>query len=142
MDITAANAVIMLNVPGLFDISQQLTQFSADNVYDMPSVAVAEVQMGVDGNLTGGAVNNPREQSFELMADSPSVYFFDQIALRQQADLTLYRIRGTTLLTSVGTKWTMSRGILRDWVVMPAAGRVLKSRRGTIVWQSVVPSPA
>lgn len=142
MDITAANAVIMLTVAGVFDIPQQLQQFAADNIYDMPTIAVAETQMGVDGNLTGGVVNNPREQSYDLMADSPSNFFFDQVALRQGADKTLYRINGLTLLTSVGTKWTMRRGILRDWTPMPGAGRVLKARRHTIVWETVNPTPS
>lgn len=141
MDITAANAVLMLSVAALFPVPVQIQQFSADNVYGMPSVAVAETTMGVDGNLTGGAVNNPREQSFELMADSPSNFFFDQIALRQQADLVLYRIQGTTLLTSTGTLYTMRRGILRDWTPMPEAGRVLKARRHVIVWEKVIPNP-
>jgi len=142
MDITSANAVIMLAVAGLFDIPQQIQQFSADNIYGVNVLAVAETQMGVDGNLTGGAVYNPTEQSFDLMADSPSVFFFDQIALRQKADLTLYRIQGTTILTSVGSKFTMRRGILRDWTPMPEAGRVLKARRATIVWERVVPNPS
>lgn len=142
MDITASNAVIMLGVAGLFDIPQQLQQFSADNVYGTDPLEVAETAQGVDGVLTGGFVYNPTNQSFELMADSPSNYFFDQIALRQRADQTLYRIQGTTLLTSVGTKWTMRRGILVTWAPMPEAGRVLKARRHTIRWERVTPNPS
>lgn len=142
MDITASNAVIMLGVTGLFDIPQQLQQFSADNVYGTDPLEVAETAQGVDGVLTGGFVYNPTNQSFELMADSPSNYFFDQIALRQRADQTLYRINGTTLLTSVGTKWTMRRGILVTWAPMPEAGRVLKARRHTIRWERVTPNPS
>lgn len=142
MDITASNAVIMLSVAGLFDIPQQLQQFAADNVYDTDPLAVAETAMGVDGNLTGGFVFNPTNQSFELMADSPSNFFFDTIAQRQRADQTLYRIQGTTLLTSVGTQFTMRRGILTTWTPMPKAGRVLQARRHTIQWERVAPNPS
>lgn len=142
MDITASNAVIMLSVAGLFDIPQQLQQFSADNVYGTEPLEVAETAQGVDGVLTGGFVYNPTNQSFELMADSPSNYFFDQVALRQRADQTLYRIQGITTLTSVGTKWTMRRGILVNWAPMPEAGRVLKARRHTIRWERVTPTPS
>lgn len=141
MDITSSNAVIMLSVAGLFDIPQQLQQFSADNIYGTDPLEAAETAMGVDGNLTGGVVFNPTNQSFELMADSPSNFFFDQVFLRQKADQVLYRIQGTTSLTSVGTKYTMRRGILVTWQPMPEAGRVLKPRRHTIRWERVTPSP-
>lgn len=142
MDITASNAVIMLGVTGLFDIPQQLQQFSADSVYGTDPLEAAETAMGVDGFLTGGVVFNPTNQSFELMADSPSNFFFDQLYLRQRADQVTYRINGTTLLTSVGTKWTMRRGILVTYQPMPEAGRTLKSRRHTIRWERVTPSPS
>lgn len=142
MDITSSNAIIMLSVPGLFDLPQQIQQFSADNVYGADSLEIAETAQGVDGILTGGFVYNPLNQSFELMADSPSNTFFDTVALRQRADQALYRIQGTTLLTSVGTKFTMRRGILVTWTPMPEAGRVLKARRHTVRWERVIPSPS
>ena len=142
MDITASNSVIMLAVEGLYDIPQQLQQFSADNIYGVDPLEVAETAQGVDGVLTGGFVYNPTNQSFELMADSPSNDFFDTIALRQRADQVLYRIQGTTLLTSVGKKFTQRRGILVTWTPMPEAGRVLKARRHTIRWERVTPNPS
>lgn len=141
MDITASNAIIMLSVPGLFDIPQQLQQFSAENVFGVDPLAAAETQMGVDGYLTGGVVFNPTNQSFELMADSPSNFFFDTLYLRQRADQVTYRIQGTVILTAVGTKYTMRRGILTTWMPMPEAGRVLKARRHTITWERVTPNP-
>lgn len=142
MDITSSNAVIMLTVPGLFDIPQQLQQFSADNIYGVDPLTAAETQMGVDGFLTGGVVFNPTNQNFELMADSPSNFIFDQLYLRQRADQVLYRIQGTVLLTSVGTKFTMRRGILTTWMPLPEAGRTLKARRHTITWERVTPNPS
>jgi len=142
MDITSANAVIMLAVAGLFDIPQQLQQFSADNIFGTNVLEAAETSMGVDGTLTGGVVFNPTEQNYELMADSPSNFFFDQVYLRQRADQALYRIQGTVILTSVGTKFTMRRGILTSWQPLPDAGRVLKARRHTIRWERVTPNPS
>jgi hypothetical protein len=141
MDITSSNAIIMLSVAGLFEIPQQLQQFSADNIYGTDPLEAAETAMGVDGNLTGGVVFNPTNQSFELMADSPSNDFFDTLFQRQKADQVLYRVNGTVTLTSVGKKYTMRRGILVTWQPMPEARRVLQARRHTIRWERVTPSP-
>jgi hypothetical protein len=142
MDITASNAVVMLSVAGLFDIPQQLQQFSADNIFGTDPLEAAETAMGVDGVLTGGQVFNPTNQSYELMADSPSNFFFDQLYLRQRADQVTYRVQGTVLLTSVGTKWTMRRGILVTYQPPPEARRVLQARRHTIRWERVTPNPS
>jgi hypothetical protein len=142
MDITASNAVVMLSVAGLFDIPQQLQQFSADNIFGTDPLEAAETAMGVDGVLTGGQVFNPTNQSYELMADSPSNFFFDQLYLRQRADQVTYRVQGTVLLTSVGTKWTMRRGILVTYQPLPEARRVLQARRHTIRWERVTPNPS
>lgn len=142
MNITSANATIMLSVVGLFPIPVQLQQFAADDVYGTEAIQVGEDVMGVDGHLTAGFVNNPTVQRYALMADSPSNFFFDQIALQEKAQQTKFALNGVVLLTSVGTKWTMTRGFLRLWQPLPDAKKVLQPRTHTIAWERVVPSPS
>lgn len=142
MDITSANAVIMLTAPGVFDLPYQLQQFAADNIYGTDPIVVGESMMGVDGHLTAGFVNNAVQQAYSLMADSPSNFFFDQIAMREKADQAKYPIRGTILLTSVGSKYTMVRGFLINWQPIADAARVLQPRRHTIQWERVIPNPS
>lgn len=142
MNITSANATIMLTVPLLFPIPYELQQFAVDDIFGTDPIQVGEEQMGVDGHLTSGFVYVPTKQAYALMADSPSNYFFDQVALRERADQTKYPINGVVLLTSVGTKWTMTRGFLSIWQPIPDAKKVLQSRKHTITWERVIPTPS
>lgn len=142
MDITSANATILLSVPLVFPTPQQLQQFSTDNIYGTDPIEAGQTEMGVDGHLTAGFVNVPTKQGYELMADSPSNYFFDQIYQLERANQTKYPISGVVLLTSVNTKWTMTRGFLSVYQPLPDAAKVLKARKHTITWERVVPSPS
>lgn len=142
MNITSANATILLAVPLLFAAPVQLQKFAADDIFGTDPIQVGEEQMGVDGHLTAGFVNNPTKQAYALMADSDSNFFFDQIALREKTDLTKYEINGVVLLTSVGTKYTMVRGFLKTWQPISDAKRVLQPRRHTVEWNRVIPTPS
>lgn len=142
MNITSANATIFLGVVGLFVAPVQLQQFAADDIFGTEPIQVGEDIMGVDGHLTAGFVNNPTIQRYSLMADSPSNYIFDQIALQEKAQQTKFELSGTVLLTSVGTRWTMSRGFLRLYQPIPDAKKTLQARQHTIAWERVVPSPS
>ncbi len=142
MNITSANATILLSVPSLFPAPYQLQQFAADDIFGTDPIQVGQEEMGVDGHLTSGFVNMPTKQAYALMADSPANFFFDQVALREKSDQTKYVINGVVLLTSVGTKWTMTRGFLSIWQPIPDAKKVLQSRKHTITWERVVPTPS
>lgn len=142
MDITSANATILLKVTGLFSIPVQLQQFAADDIFGTEAIAVGETVMGVDGHLSAGFVNNPTTQRYSLMPDSPSNFFFDQVAMQEKAQQTKFAINGVVTLTSVGTKFILTRGFLTLWQPIPDAKKVLQARQHTIVWQSVVPTPS
>ena len=141
MSITSANAVVMLTLPGVFDQPFQLQQFSAEDIFGVEEIEAAEVQMGVDGNLTGGFVNVPTPQSFYLMADSPANFFFDQWYAQQKAQQDTFIASGTVALKSVGTKYKMVTGFLTRYKPAPDAKKVLQSRRHIITWQSAIPNP-
>ena len=49
--LTAANSVILLTIPSLFPVAQQLQGFSAEDVFDTDQLDTAETMMGVDGKL-------------------------------------------------------------------------------------------
>lgn len=138
--ITAADAVIMIAVQNVFDTPQQIQQFSADNIYGTDPIQRAEVAMGVDGNLTGGFVYAPTTQRFILMADSPSVTFFDAWDAANERDRTMYVADGTTWLNSLGTKYDHYRGFLTQVQKLSDAARVLQPRTFVVTWQRVSPA--
>jgi hypothetical protein len=141
MSITAANAVIVLTLPGIFDQPFQLQQFAADNVFGVEPIESAETAMGVDGTLTGGFVNMPTRQRFFLMADSPANFFFDQWQAQQKALQDTFIAGGTVALKGIKTKYSMVRGFLTTYQPISDAARVLKERQHVITWQSALPNP-
>lgn len=141
MSLTAANAVIMLGVSGIFDQPQQIQGFSTDDVFDVDQIKRVETQMGVDGVLSGGFVYNETTQTFTLQSDSASNFFFDQWDLAQQAAQETFEASGTIFLPSIGVQWACVKGFLTDVPPMPSVGKLIKPRKYTIRWGSVTPAP-
>lgn len=139
--LTAANAVIMLAVPGLFSVPQQLQGFAADNVYDIGNLDVAETAMGVDGYLSAGFVYNPIDQTFTLQADSLSNDFFDAWVAAVRQGTTALRCNGSTTLPALGKTYVHTNGVLVNMPPMSSAAKILKERKFLVRWQSVVANP-
>jgi hypothetical protein len=141
MSITSSNANLTLGVTGLFPVAQKMQGFAADNIYDTEALEQAETMMGVDGILSGGYVYNPVSQGISLMADSPSVAFFDSwiAAMRQAGEI--YTAFGVTFLPGTNRKYAHTKGFLVSAPIMPDAKKVLQPRKFTIRWESVLPAP-
>lgn len=140
MSITSANATIFMTIPLLYPVPQQIQQFSADNVFSTDPLKSAETMRGVDGVLTGGYVYGDINQNFELMADSPSIQFFNRWNFQQQADREAYTANAVILLTSLGQKWTGTKGYLKGFPIIPDAKKVLQPVRFSIEWESLTPA--
>lgn len=139
--LTAANAIILISVPGLFNVAQQLQQFAADDIFGTEPVERTEVAMGVDGFLSAGFVHVAIKQSYTLMADSDSNQLFDDWDAANQAAGETFPATGFVELTSVGSKWAMTRGFLTTFQPLPDAGKILKPRRHTITWERTQRAP-
>jgi hypothetical protein len=142
MSITAANAVVVLTVPGIFDQGFQLQQFAADNVFGVEPIEAAETAMGVDGVLTGGFINVPTRQTFYLMGDSSANFFFDQWFAQQKALQDTFIASGTVNLKGISTKYSMVRGFLSSYQPISDVQRTIKERRHIVTWQSAIPNPS
>ena len=140
--LTAANAVLMLSVPPLFPIPQQLQGFTADDVFSLSSVRPTEVLMGVDGVLSGGFVWVPKPMQIMLQADSASNDLFDVWSQQQESTEDVYPASGIVILKSIGTKFVMTTGFLTEYKPGPDAKKLLQSRRYEITWESVIQAPA
>lgn len=142
MSITSANAIITLSVADLFDQPFQLEQFDVDDIYGTDPIEAGETKQGVDGVLTAGFVNVPTKQNYALMADSPSNFFFDKLFQQEKANQEKFVIQGVVLLTSLGTKWVMTRGFLTRYQPLPDAKKTLMGRKHEITWQTAKPQAA
>ena len=140
MSITSANAIIMLTIANLFDVPQQIQGFASDDVFSTDAIAPAETMMGVDGLLSGGYVNVPVVQGFSLQADSPSIDFFDAWYAAQRAQNDTYVANGIITLSSLGRKWSMTKGYLTNYPMLPDAKKLLQPRKFSITWERVDPA--
>lgn len=140
--LTAANAIIMLGVVGLYDTPRRLQGFSADDVSDTDALAVGEGSMGVDGRLSAGFVFNPITQNITLQADSESNDFFENWQQAERQVREKYVAFGTLLIRSTGKRYTMTRGFLMSSSLMPAIRKTLQPRRFSLSWENVSSGPA
>jgi hypothetical protein len=138
--ITGATAVVMLSIPGLYSIPQQLQGFAADDIFDVDQIASAETLMGVDGVLSAGFVFVPINQRITLQADSASNAIFDTWWASQQQIQDLYFANAVVYLTALGTKWNLTKGALTSYKPLPAVKKLVQPRPYTIQWQSSLPS--
>lgn len=142
MSLSAANAIIMLSITGVFPTPVQLQGFGTDDVVDGERLVSAQVQMGVDGNLSAGFVYVEYKQNITLQADSSSNALFDAWWSAMQVAQDVFPANAVITLAGVSTKWSMTRGFLTGYPPIPDAGKLLKPRKFEITWQRVLPTPA
>lgn len=140
--LTAANAIIMLGVEGLFDTPRRLQGFAADNVTSIDPVTNAETSMGIDGRLSAGFIHNQIPQTITLQSDSESVDMFEFWHASQKQRREVYWAFGSILLKATGKRYVMTRGVMMAASLMPAIARTLQPRQFSLVWENVTVGPA
>ena len=135
--ITSANSVFTLVAAGLFPAPVQLQGYASDKAFATDALEIAEVNMGVDGRMTGGYVANPVKQTISLQADSPSRTIFAAILQAQKTAREIYYLSGSISLPSTGESFTMTRGILTTGKQIPDAQKLLQAVDYVITWQQV-----
>ena len=140
--LTGANAVIMLGINVLYPQAVQIQGFATDDVTATQPIPSAETLMGVDGNLSGGFVYVAVPWTITLQADSPSNAIFDTWWSQQQLNRDLYWAFGTVQITSLGSKFTLSKGGLVQYTPMPDIKKLIQPRRYSINWNSILPTPS
>jgi hypothetical protein len=139
--LTAANSVLLLTIPGLFNSPQRIQGFATDDAFDTEAVEPAETMMGVDGVLSAGYVPVPYKMTIVLQGDSASNNLFDTWAQSQKIAREVLRVSGNITLVSVGRTYALTRGILTSYKPMSGVKKVLQSRSYGITWEDVSPAP-
>lgn len=141
MSITSANAVFLISVPLLLPLTQQLQDWAVDDIYDVDDVDATDTAMSVDGILTGGMIFAAKPMNVALMADSPSISFFDAWYAGQYGATDAFAAQGTITLTSVGRAFTLTTGWLSRYKPMPDAKKTLQARKFRLTWQNIISVP-
>ena len=140
--LTAANCVLLLSIPGLYDTPQQLQGFATDDVFSSETIAPAETMMGVDGKLSAGWTPVAIKQTFNLQGDSDSVEIFEDWYAAQQRRRETYFASGRAHIPSIARKYIMRRGILTGYSPTPSVKKIVQPRVFEITWEAVLPSAA
>lgn len=138
--ITSSNATFLLGITGLFPAPVRLQGFAAEDIFDSQPLQVGETSMGVDGKLSGGFVFNPTEMGISLQADSTSMFIFEQWYAQEKIARDKFPAFATILLPTLGKKWSLSRGFLINYPVLPDAKKTLQPRKFTIRWEDASPA--
>lgn len=139
--LTAADAIYALTVTDLFTSAQILAGYSTDRAFETDAVEAVELQMGVDGFLSGGYVPKETPQTITFQSDSLSVDIFDYWYGQQQQNRQLYRANATVIIPAIGKKYTLRKGFLSSWVPIPGTGKILAARPARITWERITVAP-
>jgi tail fiber protein gp32 len=142
MSITSANAILNLSVQIIFPNPVQIQGFATDDVYGVGGIKKNETRMGVDGFLSGGKVWQPVPVTYHLQPDSASCAFFDTWAQQEDAIGDTLVATGNIVLTGLGKRFQLVRGILGTVSPAPEAGVVLKTRSWEVTWNRIIPAQA
>ena len=119
MDITSANAEVVLAVDELYPNGVTLQQFSTDQSFAPESQQLAETRMGVDGGLAVGYTPQPFNFSFMLEANSPSQVHMFNLSAATRANRRTYDVTITIDCPSLKQRYIFERGALINVSVMP-----------------------
>lgn len=139
--ITAANAIFMLSVTGLFPVPQQLQGYAADAAFDTEASEPAEVVIGVDGRVSAGYVPFLTKQTISIMPDSPSSLLFEDWLAAQKAAGEVYFANASIVLPSVSRAYVLTSGVMTSIMSIPGTRKVLQARQFVITWGSIDPVP-
>ncbi len=126
MDITSANAELVLIVEEIFTAGIILQNFGTDQAFSMDSVDITETRMGVDGYMVAGYVPVIKPVTITLEASSPSRFALSTVWEAMEANRRIYMCGLVCTLPSVGERLTWSKGVLRSGNVIPSAAKTLQ----------------
>lgn len=139
--LTAANSVLAIQVQNLYNVPQIIAGFATDDAFMSPDVSPSQVEMGVDGRLSGGHVPFPTVLEITLQADSPSMEVFKNILSASTAQREVYIINATVLLPGSEEKYALTRGFMTSASPMAGVKKILQPRKFSITFESCTPAP-
>ena len=140
-DLTAANAIIALMAPGVYNTPFTLAEYAADDIFSSAQIETGEGSMGVDGHYSAGFIFKEVPQEYTLQANSPSIKFFSDIFAFEKANRTKVELSGSTTLPGLRTKWIQTRGFVMMLNPIVSAGKIVKARKYEIRWEDVAEQP-
>lgn len=131
LDITSANATIILTVDNLYPTGVKLEHFSADSAWTVEDAVVSEARMGVDGHLAAGYTPTPRLVTITLEANSPSHEVMSNLLNSMQLNMGIYTCHMHITIPSINKEFYLKKGVLTQGHQISNGEKIL----GTTTWQ-------
>ena len=125
LNITAADAEIVLTVDVLYPQGINLEGFTVDTGLTADEVTFAETRMGVDGKLAVGYVPPPKPVSVALEANSPSQEVFENIYREIETNRRFYTCSLQMVIPSSGKIYTWTDGAVTGGKTSPDIKKTL-----------------
>ena len=125
MDITSANAELILTVSDIFPSGIVLQMFGTDQSINMDAVDITETRMGVDGKMVAGFTPVIYPITITLEAASPSRFSMSTVWEAMSANRRIYTCGLVCTLPSIGERLTWSGGVFKNGTVVPPLQKVL-----------------
>lgn len=137
LNITSANAVIVLKCDGLYPAGVELQNFSTDQSVSLADADIAVTRMGVDGHMAAGWIPSIKSVTIALEGSSPSAEVFDTIYKASTTNRTIYKIDLFVTLPENGTTRVFKDGVLKSWKIMGDLKQVQDPRNAVIDFEYV-----
>jgi hypothetical protein len=140
-NITSADAVFRLTIPGVFATPRKVEGFASDDAFMTESIQIGETMIGVDGKMSSAFLPFITPQTVTLQASSPSLLDFDLWVAAQLVSKTIFQAQAIIQLPALSRQYVFTNGTLHDAKLLPDAKRVLQPVQYVIHWESVQPAP-
>jgi len=135
--LTAANAVITLSVPDVFDADFQLQGFMSEDAFDTDDAEPVQSRIGVDGKKSDGFVPFLTLQTYHFQADSETIDNFEIWLATMKQAREVFTCNGSMVLEAVGKVYTMTNGSMTRIKQTPDGKKVLEGQAFQVTWEDV-----
>lgn len=139
--LTTANSAATLLARGFFPTPFALEGYSTDDSFSTEDVNPAEVQMGVDGKLSGGFVPVAKVVTYMFQADSPSLDRLDAIVAFQESQRENVLFDGTMFIQGSQDKIALTKGFLTSYTPPGNSKKTLQPRKFTFTFEAFTKAP-
>ena len=140
IDITSANATLVITISDLSIASVAMEGFAVDNAWSLDDAETAVAQVGVDGKMSAGWVPRLMPLTISFAPNSDSISTLTSIVTAQDTNKTIYTVQGVLSCPSVDKAWTLSNGVITRAKIAPDGNRVLGEQSFQLTFESAMPA--
>lgn len=126
LDITSANASMIMIVQDLYPVGVPITNFSTDQMVDGDEHEYAQARMGVDGGMAAGFVPNPWNVTISLEASSPSLKVMQTLAQAMVTNKCTYEVSLIITVPALNQVHAYRKGVLLTGKDLPGIRKTLE----------------